>query len=628
MDPPPADPPAPIELLDQDTRPPARGSHWERWIGLALVLGLAAFGLAQWWGQSTQQSAYRAGVRAESTHDWDAAAAAYGQAGEYRDARAQATHAAAQAGERDSAVEAAGTAVARQDWNALLAARDRLQKVVPDSADLPRYTQLIHDQLYMPALSGTVALRPKAQPPGWYTYHDGDWRWLHGSDPQSRIEAHCPGGGWLLDVPGSPAESVPASPVPTSADDYARRMAGRRLAVVNADGSLRLTLAPAMATGMMRLCDTRQAWNIGYVTDLPQIENSFYPVMNVITATYQRFDSPRAEKPHLPGPAWYILYPSGDGAHLWVVDLTGATSHTSQTRLYVAASDGSDLRFMGLLDGNIVGGEFSADGHYGSVLTNEVGRPDPTTGAIEQIRRLYLLDVRGQRPTHILAQVRVATGTVTDGLDTNGGFVAYGPYRGRLILLQCRDDTEQISLIDPDHPDRKQTMILPHRVYNGYLARFDAQGGILLAGARGPGPGSDPLFVYIDAQHQVHEFYPSSLAYKGIMLVRIRQGRAVYMDGSIYTDGNSPGPADLFSLTLGRFGDAGVAPTPLYIGVLPPSQDPYNSLTPWTLGPEFLLYAASNGDLHAERYDGSGDVVIDHDVAGFEALYVSLFGEP
>src|SRR5207253_318088 len=117
-----------------------------------------------------------------------------------------------------------------------------------------------------------------------------------------------------------------------------------------------------------------------------------------------------------------------------------------------------------------------------------------------------------------------------DGLEASGGFIPHGPHQGQVILIQSEDETQQVSLLDPAHPDRKQTINLPHRVYDAHPPHFDEQGGILLAGARGPGPGSDPLFVYIDSQRQVHEFYPATLSYLGAILITIRQGRAVYMD--------------------------------------------------------------------------------------------------
>src|SRR4051812_42684965 len=116
------DRPATLENLDPDPRPPTPGPQWERRLGLALVLGLVGFGLFTWWTDSTRQSAYRAGLRAETDHDWDGAQAAFGRAGDYADAKVRAGNAATRVRQRDTAYTTATTALARQDWAALIPA--------------------------------------------------------------------------------------------------------------------------------------------------------------------------------------------------------------------------------------------------------------------------------------------------------------------------------------------------------------------------------------------------------------------------------------------------------------------------------------------------------------------------
>ena len=210
----PADLPATPEMLDPDPQQPSGqppGPRWERLIGLMLVIVLTGYGLVTWWSDSAHQSAYRTGLRAALDNDWDAALIAFGRADDYADAKVRANNAAIHVRERDTVYPIAAAAFAHRDWAALIPAVERLAKVAPTYRDTPHFVQTLETEVYTPALSDTVALRLQAQPPGWYVYRPGGWRYLDGSDVQSRIRARCPDGSWVLDMPGPPRAGTPAA---------------------------------------------------------------------------------------------------------------------------------------------------------------------------------------------------------------------------------------------------------------------------------------------------------------------------------------------------------------------------------------------------------------------------------
>src|SRR5579859_5295529 len=122
----------------------------------------------------------------------------------------------------------AQAAARRADWPTSLLALLRLRHGAAHYRDSDALAAQAVAQLTTQALSGTLALRPAANPPGLYHYGAAGWQWLAGSTPSSRVLAFCPDGDVLVRTPD-------------------RSPGGHRLVRNSPDGTLRVVLALAEA---------------------------------------------------------------------------------------------------------------------------------------------------------------------------------------------------------------------------------------------------------------------------------------------------------------------------------------------------------------------------------------------
>ncbi len=611
-----------LELLDADPAPPARGLHWERLVGLLLVLGIAAGGLWQWANAGTQHAAYRTALQAETAQDWESALAAYRQAGDYNDAPARVRSVATTIRERDTAYATAATALQKSDWAALLPALVPLKRLAPTYRDTPRFVQAVETQLYTPALSGTVALRPTAQPPGLYTYRPGGWQWLAGSDAKSQIEDHCPNGDWLLDVPMAPSGGgLPSPAVPTSApsdNPSITRLVGRRLALVTAAGATHTLLDPDLNSWDYRGCDSRRVWGVRQA-QIPTVSDAVPSL--ALTVTWQLFDQATLHAPALPGPGWALGQPSPDGQTLLVLDMTHFDAAQPQMSLFLADADGSNLRplvkFPGLLEANA----FSPDGRS---LMLKIQQPlpadtDPAAPAT-QIRILWIM-LTDPDPPRSVAQITLAGSQPAYNAPLDAYFLTQAPYAGWLFVHGSNATDETVDLITPDATLPRQRYTLPRDLYGGfYPTAADGTGRLLLPftshASRETGGSTDTIGILNPPAGLTRFQLP--LTGKEVANMAIRADRLIYEVRPRYYGGQEPIIEELYSVPLARVGQAGVQPTLVYSNTRHLSDSNYSGTY---FGQDWLAYITAGGELHARRYDGSGDVLLDRGFTGFAAAY-------
>jgi hypothetical protein len=620
----PADPPATLEMLDPDPQQPSGqppDPRWERVIGLVLVIVLAGYGLVTWWSDSSRQSAYRAGLRAALDNDWDAALIAFGRADDYADAQVRANNAAIHVRERDTVYPIAAAAFAHRDWAALIPAVERLAKVAPTYRDTPRFAQTLETEVYTPALSDTVALRLQAQPPGWYVYRPGGWRYLDGSDVQSRLRARCPDGSWVLDLPGPPRAGTPVA-VPGT-------LAARHLAVVARDGKTRTRLdALSLGGNSLYVCAGGRVWDLRPARGLPRVGNDIYPLF-AYTAAYQTIGEPGIHVPVFPNAQWYVLdvAPGGD---LLVVDI-GAVQQSDRVRLYKTASDGS----VPLLLGAFAGAPFlqfaSPDARFALLMLQGTVPAVPAAANVDppQQTSLILLDLTGARPPQTLAQVQRPAEYHPADPDLFGYFLTQPPYRGRILVSESVGTQQQIRLIDPAHPDTPQVFPPALRLYGSYRLSAGAEGGLLLGGLTEErdllAPDlSQPVsatLVYLPPHGDPQSVAVPSAKDRDIVPFDLRAGQALYVEYPISSPASGPLPLTLYRLPLTSFGSS-AGPDVLYAGELPSGAINDDSVLPFWLGAEWLAYVTPAGDLHVRRYDGTDDVLLDHGFGGFAARFL------
>ncbi|HMA36408.1 MAG TPA: hypothetical protein VKY74_18270 [Chloroflexia bacterium] len=603
---------APIEELDPE--PPARarrGPRWERVLGLLLVLGLVGFGSWQWWQDSMLLGAYHAGQRAGAAHDWAAAQAAYLAAGGYADARQQAAVAAGKLVERDRQYALATAAAARGDWPAVLQAVQHLRRVVPDYRDSARLARQALGPVYAAALSGTVALRTAASPPGLYSYRGG-WHWLPASDIRSQVLATCTNGDLLYDVPdpaGPPAGAPLPGPGAFDPRNGPGRLLGRHLRVSHPDGILRASLALVPTEFQAYVCSDLGVWGerggpaLGGLAPPP-------PAPLRYGVTYQAFDTSQPVVVAPPGGQGAVLsIAPAVGRLLLLSDTTSLDGRAWHSRISLAGADGRGPRL--LLDGPVqaVGADLSPDGRW-AFLSVAVRAPPGDAFTTT----LLLLDTAGAAPPRPLAAVYHPGAEIRPLLDPIGFFLRQGPHAGSAVVTWIAADQRLVLLVDPagaDQPLAAWPAGAPDRLPR-ILPGVPQDGLLLVESSIGPGrlTGASRV-LYLDPAGLLHLFQGAA----GTSFIRsaaVRAGRLAYVTtafnlGQIqYT---------VHSLPLAQLATPGAA-IAVYSGPSPRTSNRFRAL-PWHFGAGLLAYLAPSGELHARSYDGMVDVLLPDRLADF-----------
>ncbi len=604
---------ASIEPLDPD--PPAskeasahRSRRGEIALGVLLVCTVAGAALWQWWGQQAQQNHYQAGRRAAAAQTWEQAGAEYQAAGAFRDAPAQATAAARTIAERDQLYGLATTAAGRGAWPRVLELLPRLRAIAPTYRDVAQLDRAAQQQALPAALSGTVALRTDAQPPGLYSYGAAGWQWLPQSDPRSRVQATCPDGAVIYDGP----VGAPASAQSTARPDD---LAGRRLWWADPAGpaAAQRVLALDPAPFQRFRCNAGGGvWGLRIVRGILSPTGSSEPIYAYETA----FDpgDERVLTATLPDPGWSILDVAPDN-RLLVLSQTISLSGDARKSLYLAAPGGGDLRLVDSRVGSLDSVDFSPDGRYLLVTVNRVLA---SSGAVNQ--SAVLIDTTGATPPRAVAEVETP---IFDGeslalFGLRARFVGPGPRAGQVLLTWPAGEQQMFRLVDPAQP---RAALLEARAAARYaglrLLTADVPGGGLVLGTTTDWDAQNRLdlaLVYLDGQGRVHETRVAQAAAGAFQGAWVRAGRLVYA--------RSPGARDATALNLevqslpfAGFDQPVAHPTLLYSGTVSTWLG-YTTL-PWWPGPALLGYTAPDGRLHVRTYDGDVDVPLGTYLGGF-----------
>jgi hypothetical protein len=356
---------APIEDLDPEPVGPGRRlRRREVALGMLLLVGVLLFAGWDWQRQEGQATAYRAGEQAALAREWDAAEAAFRSVGTYRDAAQRAAQAAATQAERDRRYAAAQSALGAGDYLGALAAVEAVAQVQPGYRDTAALAEQARAPLLRAVLSGTVAQRPAAQPPGLYRYGAAGWEWLAGSDGASQVQATGAPGYVLYDGPNP---------------DLPR--AGARV-LVRADlqrdpaETATFTLNPADFSGYRVGADG--VWGIRdshlRVPALASVQG-----YGNLDLTYQATADPRFQALILPGPDWLVLDLAPDGRHYLLADLSRATGGDAPTSLLYLAGGASRPQALYAVPGLLRRAQFSPDGRWVLLVSTQAQAGGPAT---------------------------------------------------------------------------------------------------------------------------------------------------------------------------------------------------------------------------------------------------------
>ena len=367
-----------------------RGPRWELWLGLALVVGVLGVALLDWGQRETQARQYRQGEQAVAVRHWDAARAAFGGLGGYRDAAKRRDEAAAQAQARDRAYQAGLAAVMLNDPIAAYQAFSQTLAIEPDYRDAPVRFAVARQELPHAILAETVYRRVSDGPPGLYLARStgGDLR-LPGSDERSTMRSSGPADGPL--VYDGPIPGVTPVPFPVAPDsnfyNVGQLTADRQLLLVDS-AALRAgtpvtptVLPAALGTGGFLLANDQVVWSPAGYTAPPRFGLGYVQGSVVDQAYYYDLTTGQGGNLTYPGTEGYVtldLGQAGSQQHWVLGDYRAARRAPYQTTLTLLGDSGARPQPVVQVAGIVFEAHLSADGNYllYKMSTGDTGQPD------------------------------------------------------------------------------------------------------------------------------------------------------------------------------------------------------------------------------------------------------------
>lgn len=242
----------------------ALAARRELWIGLVLVL--VVLGYVSWdtAHQADQAATYRKGTQAAATADWDRAAAAFGQLGDYYDAPTRLATARTQIQQRDASYRRGVAATARQEWLEAYRAFSETLTIQPTYSDTHALYSQASTRAVAAALAGTVYRQATGAHPGLYLTgpEGGPAVYLPGSDAQSQlVGSNSVLGRVIYDGPRPgtlPRPGPPPPPGQTPALD-----ADRQLWLAGPDAHAPVALPPEDGPVGLWVPTRQGAWAVG-----------------------------------------------------------------------------------------------------------------------------------------------------------------------------------------------------------------------------------------------------------------------------------------------------------------------------------------------------------------------------
>jgi hypothetical protein len=459
-----------------------------------LLLGVLLFAGWDWRRQEGQAATYHAGEQAARARQWDAAAAAFRSVGLYRDAAQRAAQAAAAQATRDARYAAARSALAQGDNLAALAALDAVAQVQPGYRDTAALVEQARAPLLRAVLSGTVALRPTARPPGLYRYGAAGWEWLPGSDATSQVRATAAPGYVLYDGPNPD--------LPRAAARVLIRADLQREPAQPAT----FTLDPAEFSAYR--VGAAGVWGIRDSRLRPPALARVHGYGN-LDLTYQATADPRFQALILPGPDWLVLDLAPDGRHYLLADLSRAGGDAPTSLLYLAGGAGRPQAVYAV-PGLLLRAQFSPDGRWVVLVSAQ-----PQPGGSGEIQTVQLLDRARLAGQAVLDPAAVRT-LLRQALDTpqapgpGAAFLPDGPRAGQLLLLRRTAAGTQVSLADPATPAAAPVPLWtqPGPGDAPLWVRAGTDGALVFGWHGLSDYGPDGAFVYVNAQNRALTLRP------------------------------------------------------------------------------------------------------------------------
>jgi hypothetical protein len=625
-----------IEDLDPEPQSSRGGRQfWEVVLGLLMLAGVLAFAGWQWFQQEVIQANYSAAQQAASAHRWEDARSLFASTSGYHDSDTQAQAAAAKIAARDNQYQVALANRDAGNWAACLKSIQQVTEIQSGYKDSLQIQAQASEHIYRDALSGTVALRPSASPPGLYFYGQNGWLRLPRSDSFSRIHGQNSQGALLYDVPGK-GWAPPAVGAPTQNTAGSPDLAGRRIMLASPthpDTAKELTLDPSFynqfevtndGVWALRNDDTwsMRSGNYRWATNSPV--GFGYTGLNGDAIHYESASSSLTSPMTLPDaisdpnfyPTILAFDPNSDRYLISRPRRAEQDTFTLQTTLYLGQAGGSLKSVFSMQGGALVSAQFSPDGRYALLNTSFV--------VTSKYRRneLVLLDLQGKRPQLTLAS-SLSHPDLPSSLGTapwlTGAFLYGGPYDGDIFLADYTGHAYRLRVFDISTTSvRLVDLFLP----SDYLVNWTIHPGtgtMSLVSGQQVTPNGYPLVEVPLWMVSLSNDKSANATFSTITrltnLVNNYLDSAMIAGGSLSYSTHEPEPSghdmrSVFSFPTRRFGIEGENPWTMFKQAEYADGNDIFSIGDYSFGPTLFAYV-SDTNLHARLYDGSVDLTLE-----------------
>lgn len=336
-------------------------------LGLLLVVLVVGYAIYDWQRNTIQSAAYREGVVAEQSKDWDRAAEAFEKAGDHKDADSKAHNARFQVAERNSLYVQGIEAAQRQDWKTAASALEQVQMIQPAFADSDRVLVQARAQTFKHELNGLVYQVNSGPAAGLYVLDsEGKPSPLPGSDGHSAVRAASSDGNNLVYDGTAPPdlnaalENAREFSLPRV---YDAQNAGRVPLLATLEGGLvKSRSLPALngeGTGIFSAGGIW--WYSGWYSE-PQ--NTGYNQYEIFYNDYQLTPA-HATRILSPFSSRRVLAFDPSRSRLVIGEGLGEPGTTNRkTDIYLANADAGDLERVDIVDGDVQAASVSSDGHW------------------------------------------------------------------------------------------------------------------------------------------------------------------------------------------------------------------------------------------------------------------------
>jgi len=628
---------------------------WEVVLGLLVLVGVLGFAGWQWVRQSHLQSEYGSGEDAVARQDWQAAETHFGAAAGYLDSDKQEQQAAEKVATRDKQYDAAVAARNKSDWLATLNAIQQVTGIQPDYKDAAQIEQQADEHVYSDAMSGTIALRSDANPPGLYLYGPTGWTLLPQSDQDSRVRSQSPNGWIIYDVPINVADSGHRSLAQDGGPDP-NPLSGRRLIAMPLNSppkATELALDPgaystfqAVDGGVWALRTASPFGGAGSFPGgrrqivpapfasgfaaLPVDGGAFESYTSALTTTLDLPEMPVAQNEQ----ATILSFDANSNRYLLAIsprqDSGPRHPISGTTALYLGQPGGNLQRLYTQADRSISSAQFSPDGRY--VLVH-------TLNILLNAEAILLIDPRSSEPPHVLEEATGQLSVNLPGSQPNGDQRGLGGQRGLVstnyglstIFLQDGPYAGKIVVTDYDGKQTGLKVIDPSLAWNA-LIQVQVPSSNRIAWTLRPGNSRTSLLTG-------QEMAPSGFASTGnLWAVALSGDTGTSVTGLVVPSNSSADSARLAGnqldyTTYQRTQNRAQTRSVFTFGINGSQSDGQRAPTTWTqldavsgnggfgvfslsdysFGPTLFSYL-SNNELHARTYDGSADVTLEQHI--------------